>query len=337
MDPGNLSYSKISTYIGCPFEYFLKYGLGVESKDNPYLAFGKLIHEMLDKFWDVNYQSPDSFAGQFVGIWYKLVNHEMKGHREIQFQYPEQSKYMATRGRKMLQRFYLDNIGRKEEGDVPLLREYEFKIEITNKSIVGVFDRVDNPRNGATLRKIMDYKTDSHPPKDIDEANFVQSFQFTLYRIAHNMLFNQDAIVHAHYLQNGRIFPIKYHERPEEFVIKQIEHVWNHILRNKFGQHISYRCKDNCQFFLPVCKKIGEINPRGKLEKLIEEGEIKCSQQKWEDYKSSKVQGELFPGMDFRQRREKQEPEKIPFIPEIIEEDPPKKSKNKSKQLRLKF
>ncbi len=336
MDPGHLSYSKISTYIGCPFEYFLKYGLGVEAKDNPYLAFGKLVHEMLNKFWDINYQSQESFAGQFAGLWYEISNNRLRGHKEVQFQYPEQSMYMAKRGKKMLERFYIDHIKRKEEGDLPLLREHEFKLKIANKPFVGVFDRVDDLRNGSTLRKIFDYKTDARPPKDIDEANFVQSFQFTFYRIAHNMLFNEDAIVHAHYLQNGRIFPIKYHERPEEFVIKQIEHVWNHILRNKFGQHISYRCKDNCSFFLPVCKIIGEINPRGKLERLIEDGKISCSAEKWKAYKNSKVQGELFPGIDFKPRREKNEIENMDFVQEISKA-PKEENKDKPKQLKLKI
>ncbi|MBS3073761.1 PD-(D/E)XK nuclease family protein [Candidatus Pacearchaeota archaeon] len=254
MDPKHLSYSKISTYIGCPFEYLLKYGLGIETRDNPYLAFGKLVHEMLDKFWDIDYKSPESFGGQFTGIWYKLVNNELESHKEIQFQYPEQKQYMLNRGRKMLERFYLANIQRKKEGNLPILREYRFSLKLAGKEILGVFDRIDEEnKNGTSLRKIYDYKTDARPPKDIDEANFVESFQFTFYRIAHNILFQKDAIVHAHYLQTGRIFPIKYHERPEEFVIKQIDHVWNHIARNKFGQHISYRCKDNCQ--LKVRKK----------------------------------------------------------------------------------
>lgn len=296
MDPGELSYSKISTYIGCPFKYFLKYGLSVDAPVNPYLAFGKLIHDMLNKFWDTNYQSAESFAGQFSGIWWKRAKNEAENYQPIEFRWKGQDFYFSKRGVKMLTAFFNNHIERKMQGNMPKLREYKFKLQIANKNIIGVWDRVDEDikENGTRISKIHDYKTDAHPPQDAIEANFIESFQATLYKLAFKSIFGEDALFYFDYLETGKEFPIKFHERPEEFVIKQMNHVYNHVIRNKFGQHISnFGCK-NCEYFGPVCKLIGKIDPKGKLERMIESGEIKCSQEKWNAYIESKRQTDLF-------------------------------------------
>lgn len=296
MDPGQLSYSKISTYIQCPFRYFLKYGLAVDVPVNPYLAFGKLIHEMLDKFWDTDYKSAETFAGQFSGIWWKRAKNEMENHPPIEFHWKGQDFYFSKRGGKMLTTFFSNHIERKMQGDLPKLREYKFKLRIAKKDIVGVLDRVDekNKDDGIKIFKTYDYKTDAHPPLDAIEANFIESFQATLYKLAFKAIFGEDTLFSFLYLETGKEFPIKFHERPEEFVIKQMDHVYNHVMRNKFGQHISNMCRANCEYFRPVCKLIGNIDPKGKLERMIDSGEIKCSQDKWIEYIKSKKQTDLF-------------------------------------------
>lgn len=75
-DPGKLSPSKVTTYLGCSFSYCLQYVLHEWIPDNVRLAFGKKIHWMLDNFYDVNFQSEETFASSWCYHWRRTVSGE---------------------------------------------------------------------------------------------------------------------------------------------------------------------------------------------------------------------------------------------------------------------
>lgn len=72
-DPGKLSPSKITTYLGCSFAYCLHYILHEWVPDNVRLAFGKKIHWMLDNVYDLNFKTDESFASSWCFHWRRTV------------------------------------------------------------------------------------------------------------------------------------------------------------------------------------------------------------------------------------------------------------------------
>ena len=82
-DVGKLSASKITTYKGCSFAYYLKYEKHEKVPENLRMTFGKRIHYMLERFYDVKYKSADSFANFWKYDWFQTVTGEfLKGKQK---------------------------------------------------------------------------------------------------------------------------------------------------------------------------------------------------------------------------------------------------------------
>ena len=64
-DVGKISSTKITTYKGCSFAYFLKYVAHEKVPTNIRAGFGKEIHYMLELFYDRNFKSAESFGKYF--------------------------------------------------------------------------------------------------------------------------------------------------------------------------------------------------------------------------------------------------------------------------------
>ena len=46
------SYSRLSSYLGCPHSYYLGYVQKIKGKDNIYSAIGGLVHEVMEDLQD---------------------------------------------------------------------------------------------------------------------------------------------------------------------------------------------------------------------------------------------------------------------------------------------
>ena len=92
---GKLSASKITTYKGCSFAYFLNYVQHERVPSNFRLVADKGIHYMLDKFYKVNYKSPESFGRFWNWYWFREVAGEgIKGKAREKLEI-EEVKYMG--------------------------------------------------------------------------------------------------------------------------------------------------------------------------------------------------------------------------------------------------
>src|SRR3989338_8184156 len=84
------SASKLTTLFGCSLAFFLKYVRHEKIQEAPKLVFGKAMHYLLDRFYDVNFKSPESFAGFWKRYWFGIVGGEFlkgKAKKELQLDY----------------------------------------------------------------------------------------------------------------------------------------------------------------------------------------------------------------------------------------------------------
>jgi len=211
-----LSASKITTYKGCPLAYYLKYVEHVDVPEDARVVFGKVIHSMLDKFYELNFKSADSFVGAWRFNWfracsgealtekrkeifkvneYPLSNGTIRLGTHVKFCKPNSDadpvgiffSYMKL-GENILRQFY----EQFKHTSPPVLREKAFEIDIQGINrkhhIVVIFDRIDL-KNGLPI--IGDYKTDKTSPEENPEEKAFQLHrhpQFTLYSLAFRKL-----------------------------------------------------------------------------------------------------------------------------------------------------
>lgn len=216
------SASKITTYKGCPLAYYLKYVRHEIVPEDVRRSFGKVVHSMLDKFYELNYKSADSFAGAFKFNWFRYCSGEslsekLKNRFKV-IEYPgEEGKSLRlstyiTFGRKdfdeseeelmkknkgiffgymkigsdIMKRFYEEYIDRPD----PVVREQPFDLYIDGlPGINGVrkkhFVRVifDRVDEVDGHIAISDYKTDAGIPEN-KAFTLHRHPQFTLYSMA---------------------------------------------------------------------------------------------------------------------------------------------------------
>lgn len=282
-----MSYSKINTYKGCPFSYFLGYGLGVIVPDNPALALGSMLHTHAKRFWDINYKSVDKFVGAFRGMYLQRVFGKLKNHQPVAFKYKDEPWIRLKQGEKMIELFYRQNIRNKEREKRPILLEKQVRAPFRGFRVLGKLDRVDElkARKKGPKKIIIDYKSDKIVPVDELEANFVYSSQFVIYRIIHKHEFKENADVYVWYLRIGRMFLIKPKPNDKNCLEKLLIEVTDDIKKDKFPMFKGFHCKSVCEYFKPICKHIKNSDKCIlELERMIRKGKLKVSKNKWKKY-----------------------------------------------------
>jgi len=226
-----LSVSKMTTYEGCPFAYYLKYERHEKVVEPVVLTFGKTVHRMLDIFYDKNYKSEDSFANSFVYEWFAACSGDrLKGKareglkvkeypnlkdpnkdplrlsNHIQFGWDESKigdneifwGYLSS-GKAIMKKFYNQYKGK----EAPFLKEKSYTLDIeghTGKKhrVIVIFDRIDEREDGSLI--ISDYKTDKTSPGENQGKSVLlhRHPQFTLYSLAFRQLIEEGRIVPKH-------------------------------------------------------------------------------------------------------------------------------------------
>ncbi len=305
-EPGKISPSKITTYKGCPLAYFLKYVEHVKVPDNVRLVFGKRIHYLLDRFYEVNFKSPDSFAGFWFGDWRRTISGEHlrgKAKRELQVkEYPYMGRDehgnkvekilkvgnhvdlgdnpvgvffgYSNLGSSILKRFF----ERHKQKPPPLERERAFgkrkdePLEINGHPVTGVFDRIDE-MSGEFY--ITDYKTDKASPGN---NSFIlhRHPQFTFYSMAFRMLFGkaEKALLFYH-LRTGQVFQTFRSEKDFDYVKRLIDEVVDGVTRNQFTPFYGFHC-NFCDYQCDACEKYSMPHHGGPRIDL--EGKIKTAE-----------------------------------------------------------
>ncbi len=191
--PKRFSYSQISSYQTCPYQYKLAHVLKIPTKGSASFSFGSTMHNTLQKFYEriqeLNGLKQDSLFGlpadKFIDSNIKVPSFEellqIYEEKWISDWYvsKRQREDYHKKGKEILKVFYAS-----EEGNwnVPISLESGFKVKVGDYTISGRIDRVDKLEDG-TL-EIVDYKTGKSKEKLVGK----EKDQLLIYQIVASTL-----------------------------------------------------------------------------------------------------------------------------------------------------
>ena len=184
-----LSYSSISTYEKCPFQYFLQYVEKLEMPRSPALSFGSSLHGALERFHSGK-EKPlpalEDLLRDLEEAW------ESEGYSDA-----GEEEAFKQRGRAILTRYYESNC---EKPAVPVALEQRFLLPMDGWKLSGVMDRVDRYPDGSY--EIIDYKTNSKLPP---LRRLQEDMQLPIYQMAAMQVLGiNPARLTFHYLVPGQ-------------------------------------------------------------------------------------------------------------------------------------
>ncbi|GHT70662.1 hypothetical protein AGMMS49950_06030 [Endomicrobiia bacterium] len=138
-----ISYSRVNTYLFCPYKYKLLYLDNLRIPANANITFGHIIHKTLEQFHSGKDQSYDVLFDCYGDSW-----------RNDCFDDPQQIFEYYNRGRQILENYYQSFCQSTAE---VLYAEKAFDANIGKYRFVGIIDRIDKHLDGTY--EIMDYKT----------------------------------------------------------------------------------------------------------------------------------------------------------------------------------
>lgn len=154
----NLSYSHLSSYESCPYQFYFKYFLEIPGKVSSSQSFGLSIHNTLREFYERVIRSKSGFEGfEKMPDLEDLFEIYRRKWKSDGYESRAQENQRFRAGKKYLSDYY-ENIF--SEKDYPLELEYRFRSFLGDIRLKGVVDRIDRVEGGV---RIIDYKTGRAP------------------------------------------------------------------------------------------------------------------------------------------------------------------------------
>ena len=277
---GILSASKITSYEFCPLHFYFRYVSHEKVAEPSYFTFGKSIHYMLKLFYDKNFKSADSFVKFWKYYWYVIklgIQFEgnngrkrnfdeldeqvrrLKEEKKFNFKNFWEVSYYARLGVNILKKFYNKNLPK------PKLYEKKFIVEFGGHKIQGIWDRIDDTKEGPSL---LDYKTDKSAPKSKEDLFLLHRHpQFTIYDLAYRIVFGEPPKkIIFHHLRTGRAVKTKRSKKDHEYLNALLDKVAHGIESDEFTPFYSpLKCK-KCIYIEP-CAHLS-IGVGSKLKEL---------------------------------------------------------------------
>ncbi|OIO19555.1 MAG: hypothetical protein COY69_00415 [Candidatus Magasanikbacteria bacterium CG_4_10_14_0_8_um_filter_32_14] len=263
--PKVFSYSRISTYQKCPYQYKLAYVLNLPSKGSPHFSFGNTIHGTLQAFYekvqDLNSATQISlfetktvekkkddkikvpsqeellalYKTKWIGDWYRNKN--------------QREEYFA-KGEELLKEFYKSQ---KDNWTIPVSLEGGFKIKIGEYFVKGRIDRIDQMKDNKL--EIIDYKTGQ--PKDkltIDDKQQLLIYQIAVETLPQYQNLGKIEKLTFFYLNENKLMSFVGTDKDKEKLEAKLFDAMEHIQKGDFkatpNKHICQYCdfKEICEF-----------------------------------------------------------------------------------------
>ena len=172
----NLSYSHISSFETCPYQFYFKYVLEIPGLQSASRSFGMTVHNTLRAFYERLMRSKQGFdtiekAPNLEDLLEMYDQKWQSGGYESKAQ--ENRRY--TSGKKALSHYYETFYSQEEN---PIWLEGRFKVDVGTVRMSGVVDRLDEYDGGY---EIIDYKTGNIPK---DPRAFEKNLQLPIYVLA---------------------------------------------------------------------------------------------------------------------------------------------------------
>lgn len=232
----NLSYSHISSYLNCPYQFYFKYILGVPGLESQAKSFGLTVHNTLREF----YERLRKFKQGFEGIRDEpskkdlLEIYEQKW-QSAGYETKKQEEQRFKSGKKSLEEYY-DKFYNGEEN--PIWLEENFRVNLGDFWLRGVVDRLDRTDKGL---EVIDYKT-GKVPSDIHRLK--KDLQPALYLLAvEKILGEQVEKASLLYIEGPEKLEIKIDDKLKKDAVDQVTNVLATIKKLEFDPNPGILCK----------------------------------------------------------------------------------------------
>lgn len=232
----NLSYSHISTYEICPYQFYFRYFLKIPGKESHARSYGMTIHNTLREF----YERVKQYNLGLPGITEKptledLLDIYKKKWQSEGYDSEKHEKRRFKDGKESLRKFYKKFHTGNEE---PVWLENKFRANFEKFWIRGTVDRMDESDEGL---EIIDYKTGS-VPKNINRAK--KNLQIPIYASAVEKLTNKKvkkgSLV---YVEDQDVIEVDISDEARNKAIKQVNDTLKEIEKLKFQAEPGMLCK----------------------------------------------------------------------------------------------
>ncbi len=221
------SYSRLASYIYCPYRYCLEY---IEEIRPPFTAsasFGSSLHRALEGFYALPLSHPplNDLFSLYFRRWLRY------GYRSRD----EEARYFDE-GMTILEGYYERNI---PEFRPALFVEKRFSVDLEGVEFVGVVDRVDKLDNGSY--RVVDYKT-------AKREETMESLQLPLYHLALERLFGYPPQQLLYYfLREQEAARCEIREEKQEEALEIVLRVSEGVRRRRFPKNRGENCQA-CDF-----------------------------------------------------------------------------------------
>jgi len=254
-----LSYSKINSYLNCPYHYRLKYMERVPERPRAHLRLGDVLHTTLGLFYEEFMET-----GEWPPLTLLLSLYDER--------YGQGRDRWHHEGAAILERYYCS----RNDIDIekrPYMVEQYFRVSLYGFVLAGRFDRVDVDAHGDFY--IVDYKT-AKTVKNLEEL--ARDLQLSLYNLAFKTLTGECPVgLSFYYLRHNREV---YTERSEEDAVlleRRLSGMLDEMDEGRYAPKKGRFCQ-GCDY-REYCPEKG-----GRPEGLPEKKELRLPLQLWESY-----------------------------------------------------
>ncbi|MDD3626430.1 MAG: PD-(D/E)XK nuclease family protein [bacterium] len=247
-DKTRYSFSRLSTYLQCPFKYKKLYLDKVPQLPQGFFSIGTTIHAVMESIYSKP-QAPDleNLNRLYDKFWVPLG-----------YSSPEEMKEYYDSGKQWLELYY-NNFIRNQEWVKAIAVEKYFEIPIGNYFTIGFIDRIHPHKDGTV--EVMDYKTNPEM-KTTEEVS--KDLQLTLYQYVLEKLGYKVSGLSLLFMRFGeKVSVLKNKDDLKTFEEFFIESVQKAESEKEYKPKINEYCK-NCQF-KPECPLFGKEPEQLKL------------------------------------------------------------------------
>ncbi|MFC1522073.1 RecB family exonuclease [Elusimicrobiota bacterium] len=177
----DLSYTKVRTYLNCPWLYKLFFIDNKKTPPSPHSSLGHSVHKAFAKFHECGGKSIEEIEDALNDCW------ESIGYKNAaqELDFFDKAKQILTT--------YIDNIACTWDSEIlGIEKSFKFEIPQLNIKIQGIIDRVDRLSDGSIA--IIDYKTHA---QIWNETRLKEDMQITIYA---------QAAINAMGMKNPKLF-----------------------------------------------------------------------------------------------------------------------------------
>ncbi|HYT42119.1 MAG TPA: PD-(D/E)XK nuclease family protein [Methylomirabilota bacterium] len=239
------SVSSLKTIHSCGKQWEFRYRSDVEQVETPYLAFGSVVHKIIENIHKTNDFS-DSWEREWNSMWFERSKDiDWTGYRKTEFN---------NRGPKLIGRY----VDQNKEAKV-LEVEYKFPAEdkvykIGGFEIKGVIDQIRRTDAGRLL--VIDIKTAKYPP---DPLVLRHDPQLTFYYYVAREKYGEEPILGIYSLESNKILYTNRTQEDIEMVSEALREGQLKVDNNMFTRNITNNCKW-CPFLTACLGTNEEIN-----------------------------------------------------------------------------